>query len=832
MWHKISWRLLKHELRRGELTIMAAAVALAVCAVLSLSVFSERLQLGLMERSAEFLAADRVLRSRGAEIPTEWLERAEQEQVAWARRTTFNSMAFANDELALVDVKAVSDGYPLRGHLEVASEPFTEGVIAEGLPGPGETWVQGSLFQQLNLALGDRLEVGESEFLVTQVLSSEPDSGFNVFADSPTVLIHYSELAGTGLIQPGSRVNYNYLFAGSASDLARFENWLVPQLDDVSQRWQNIQDGDSPLSAALERAERFMLLASLLGVVLAATAVAVAAQRYAQRNFDAVAVMKTLGGRKGQVAKIFTLHLLLLTSVSILIGLLLGIALQASVVGWVSGALGYDLPNTGVGPYWLAIATGLLCALMFSLYPLLRLLNVPPLRVLRRDLDASGLSRWLHWGISGATIFALMVLYSGSYLLSLALFAGGLLAMFLLLGISRLFIRASRTAGMQAGSSWRLAMAGLQRRARENSMQMLSFSVAVMLFLLVLALRNELLEDWRGQLPDDAPNFFVVNVASQQAEPMQAMFAREGLSATELYPIIPGRLTAINGTPVRDAVSKEERDDSEFREGFGRELQLTWQADLPAENVLREGQWFAPGESGVSVESQVADRIGVGLGDELTFRIAADEFTVPVTSIRDVDWNTMQPNFYMVFSPNLIENMPATYIASFYLPDDRRPELYSLFREFPQASLIDVEDILAQVRDVISHVSLAITFVMVLVIGAGGLVLVAQVQATLEERQQELVILRTLGARSSLLTRAVTYEFVMLGALAGLIATIAMELSIYVLQTQVFNMAPSLHWRFWVLGPLLGATIVAALGWSVCWRLLRQQTGNLIRQLA
>lgn len=831
MWHRISWRLLKHELRRGELTIMAAAVALAVTAVLSLSVFSERLQLGLMERGAEFLAADRVLRSRGAEIPQEWLTRAEAEEVAWARRTTFNSMAFANGELALVDVKAVSDGYPLRGNLEIANAPFTDGEVTRNLPGPGETWVQGSLFQQLNLTLGDALEVGDSVFTVTQVLSSEPDAGFSVFADSPTVLIHYSELAATGLIQPGSRVNYNYLFAGEAANLRRFEAWLVPQLDSVGQRWQNIQDGDSPLSAALERAERFMLLASLLGVVLAATAVAVAAQRYAQRNFDAVAVMKTLGGSKQQVGRIFTLHLLLLTSVSIAIGLLVGMLLQAGVATWVSGALGYELPSAGVGPYWLAIATGLLCALMFSLYPLLRLLKVPPLRVLRRDLDASGLSRWLHWLLSGGTIFALMVLYSGSYLLSLALFAGGLLAMLLLLGISRVFIRASRQAGMQAGSSWRLAMAGLQRRARENSMQMLSFAVAVMLFLLVLALRNELLEDWRGQLPDDAPNFFVVNVASHQAEPMQAMFAREGLTATELYPIIPGRLTAVNGVPVRDEVSKYERDDSEYREGFGRELQLTWQRDLPAENIIRQGEWFKPGEAAVSIEAQVAERMSIYLGDELSFRVGGDEFTVPVTSIREVNWNTMQPNFFMVFSPELINNMPATYIASFHLPSERRSELYTLFRDFPQASLIDVEDIISQVRDVIGHVSLAITFVMVLVIGAGGLVLVAQVQASLEERQQELVILRTLGARSSLLTRAVTYEFLVLGALAGLIATIAMELSIYVLQTQVFNMAATIHWRFWVLGPALGAGIVALLGWSVCWRLLRQQTGNLIRQL-
>lgn len=831
MWHKISWRLLQHELRRGELTIMAVAVALAVAAVLSLSVFSERLQQGLLERSAEFLAADRVLRSR-QEVRDEWLEQAREQGLQVARRVSFNSMAFGGEELALVDVKAVTESYPLRGQLEVSDEPFTEGSPTAAVPEPGTAYVHSGVFQQLPIAVGDTLELGDAQFTISQVLTHEPDTGFNVFADSPTVMINRSDLAATGLVQEASRVSYHYLFAGEPNALADYGAWLEPQLDDLTQSWRGIQDGDSPLAASLERAEQFMLLASLLGVVLAATAVAVAANRYAQRNFDTVAVMKTLGARRGQIRRIFTLHLLMLTLFSIAVGLVLGWLLQWGVSRYVATQLAYDLPNAGWGPLVLAVSTGLLCAAMFSLYPILRLLKVPPLRVLRRELTSSAVARWLHWVISGGTVLLLMVLYSGSLLLSLALFAGGLLAMLVLLGIGRLFILASRRAGMQAGSSWRLAMAGLQRRAQQNSMQMLSFSVAVMLFLLVLALRHELLADWQRQLPDDAPNFFVVNVAPAQVEPMQEMFAAEGIPATDLYPLIPGRLTAINDTPVRDAVTKEERDDSDVREGFGRELQLTWREDLPPENRLLAGTWFTDGEPGVSVESQVAERIAVDLGDKLTFRIGADEFTVPVTNIREVDWNTMQPNFYMIFSPDLMTGLSPTYIASFHLPEARRSELYQLFRDFPEASLIDVDDILTQLRDVIGHVSLAITFVLVLVTLAGGLVLVAQVQASLAERRQELVILRTLGARERLLTRAISYEFLVLGLLAGLIATIAMEVSILILQTQVFNMAPSLHWRFWVLGPAVGAGIVTALGWSVCRQLVRQNTAGLIRGLS
>lgn len=832
MWHKISWRLLRHELKRGELTIMAAAIALSVCAVLSLSLFSERLQAGLVERSSEFLAADRVLRSRD-EINLDWLQRAEQEGLQWARRTTFNSMAFAGGELALVDIKAVSAGYPLRGALEVADSPLGSGGVTTELPAVGEVWVAEQLFQRLELNVGEAIEIGNTEFRVTKVLTYEPDSGLNVFTDSPNVLINYDDLAGTGLIQPGSRVNFNYLFAGQLADLQRYEDWLLPQLDDVTQRWRGITDGDTPLAGSLQRAEQFMLLASLLGVVLAATAVAVAAQRYCQRNYDAVAIMKTLGGSKGLIQRIFTLHLLLLTLFSILLGVILGYVLQAGVVYFVANYLQTTLPAAGSGPYLLAVGTGLLCALMFSLYPLLRLIKVPPLRVLQRNLADSGVRTWIQWLIGGGTIYALMVLYSSSWILSLALFAGGSVAVLVLMGVSRLFIRAGRQAGMQAGSSWRLAMAGMQRRAKQNSVQMVSFATALMLFLLVLALRNELLADWQAQLPQDAPNYFVVNVPAEQVEPLENMFAQESIAATDLYPIVSGRLVAINGELVRDAVSKEERDASQHRDGFGRELQLTWRGDLPPHNELTEGQWFAPDSTGeVSVESQVAARLGLQLGDELQFLVGGAEFTVPITSLREVDWNTMQPNFYMIFDPATLDSSSATFIASFYLPTDRRGELYELFQGFNQVSLIDVDNIINQLREVIGQVSLAITFVLVLVVLAGALVLVAQVQATLEEREQELVILRTLGAPERLLSRAVTYEFLVLGAFAGLIAAIAMEISVYVLQVQVFSMQPTIHWRFWLLGPALGAFLVAGLGRFVCRRLLARNTAQLIRQLS
>lgn len=837
MWHKISWRLLKHELRRGELTIMAAAIVLSVTAVLSLALFTDRLQAGLTERSAEFLAADRVLSSR-REVSEDWIARAQEQGLNTAQRVVFNSMAFAGEQLALVDVKAVSDGYPLRGELRVAEQPYAQDQLAEGLPAAGEAWVAAALFQELQLEVGDTIEIGDSDFNVTQVLTYEPDVGFSVFTDSPNVLINYSELAATGLIQPGSRVRFNVLYAGDAGTLDAYEEWLRPQLNDDTHNWRSVEDGDSPLARSLRRAERFMLLASLLGVVLAATAVAVAAQRYCQRNYDVVAIFKTMGAQRSQIQKIFILHLLLLTTFSIGVGVALGWLIQSQVVDLVARYFDVNLPAASSRGYLLAIGTGLVSAVMFTLYPLLRLVGIPPLRVLNRQLTGTDRLRWLHWVASGGTIYLLLWLYSQQWLLSTALFVGGALAAILLLLVGRLFIRASRQAGMQAGSAWRLAMAGLQRRAQANSVQMLSFSTAIMLLLLVLALRHELLADWQRQLPDDAPNYFLVNVAQGDVEQLQQRFAERNVDADDMYPIVPGRMTAVNGVPVVDEVSKEARESdaevqSEQREGFGRELSLTWRDTLPPNNDIVAGEWW--GENAgpqVSIESEVAERMRVGVGDELEFNIGGEVFTVPITSVREVNWGSLQPNFFMIFNTSTLEDFPATYISSFNLPEERKQELYELFKPFPQVSLIDLDAIMDQLREVIEQVSVAILFVLILVIVAGILVLLAQVQASLEEREKELVILRTLGAPAKLLSRAVTYEFVILGAISGLIATLAMELSLYILQTQVFELGATFHWRFWLVGPLAGAVIVGLMGRLACARLIRRNTAQLIRRLA
>lgn len=834
MWFRLSRRLLLQELKRGELTIILAAIILAVSSVFALSMFSERLRLALAERGAEFLAADVVLES-SRPLQTEWLNQAKQLGLSYSEQTKFRTMLFGEDDMLLGYARAVSNQYPLRGDIQVADEPWGASSITQLRVKPGEVWLDSKFFQALDIKLGDTVGVGDVDLVVSNIVKELPDQGFSFIAP-PTILFNIADLPKANVLQAGSRAEYRVGFIGEKSAISEFESWLLPQLNYDVHDWVSMDTGDSPITNAINRAERYFLLASLLGIVLAATAIGVAAQRYSERHYDVVAILKTLGGTKQQIRAIFAMHLSMLTTVGVASGLALGYLGQLAVLEVIKDYLPETLPAAGVRPYWVSILTGLFCAGLFSVYPLLKLFAIPPLRVLRRQLEAYEGKDWLNYLLAGTAIFALMLLYSQSLQLSGALFVSGLLLVIVLLTVARLAIWSGRKAGTKAGSAFKLALAGLYRRAKANSVQLISFSIALKLLLIVLVIRNDLLLEWQESLEPGTPNHFLINVAEHEVEQLQTDFIQRDIAMTQLYPISRGRLVSVNGERVQDAVTKEDPDDadSDQRRSVGRELSFTTAMAIPKQNTIVEGDWWQSEQAvaQVSVESRIAERMKIKLGDVLTLNVGALEFEVPVTSIREVKWESMTPNFYMIFSPVVLDSFPATYIASFYVDESQKADLSRLMMQYPAASLIDVDAIIKDIREITEQVSLAVEFILVLVLFAGGLVLIAQVQASMDERKQELVVLRTLGAKASLLRGAVALEFVVLGAIAGLLASMATEVALLILQTQAFNMEPSFHWQYWLIGPVVGAVLVGALGLLSCAGLLRINTQQLVRSLS
>ncbi|WP_440056346.1 ABC transporter permease (plasmid) [Pseudoalteromonas sp. T1lg65] len=832
MWFKLALTLFSRELRRGELTIILAAIALAVLTVFSLASITDRIKSNIEQKSADFIAADRRLSSNHDFDPL-YLQKAQESGLGTAKLVFFDSMLFANNELILGSIKAVTNDYPLRGEVTLKNSLAAQEYTTQSAPKPGNIWLSEGLLYSLALKVGDQVEVGAARFTISKVLVNEPDAPFFSLAGNKRVLINYADIPATQAIQPGSRAFYRLLFSGSESQLSDYYAWLKPRLKS-NQNWQGIKDRQSPLGENLARSERFLLLAGLFGIMLAAVAMAVSAKRYCERQYDPVAMMKTLGGSRQTIRRIYLLHLSMVTLFSVIVGLTIGYVLQTIGASYLVKIMGTELPPAGFRPWLLSISVGVVCALMFSLKPLLDLFDIPPLRVLRRNLgDTLAVSR-IHLMVSVLTIFGLMWLFSQDIKITGILFVATIVLILVLFGISRLLFSAGRKMGLSPGSSWSLAIATLQKRANANAVQLISFALAIKLMLFLVVLKNDMIADWQMQVPEDAPNAFFININETEIAPMQALFAEHNLVHEDFYPVFMGRVDALNGEKFarRNSLQEGEEQDEDAREGVGRELNLTWLSSLPEGNEIVEGQWFTDSEElEVSISQSVAERINATVGDDLTFLINEQLIEAKISSIRSVNWGSLKPNFVMIFNDKLAGRFPVTYFTAATLQESSTRPISEFLQSYPTISMIDIKSRLEQAQSMISQVSLAISFVLSIVLISGSLVLVSQVQASLAERMQEVVILRTLGARGRLIKLATLYEFLLLGALAGLVASVVSDGALFILQKQVFGVDGVLHPYIWLLGPLTGAAFVSSIGYFMVSKTMRQNTQGLLRKL-
>lgn len=818
-------RMLARDWRGGELGILVMALILAVGVVSGISAFTTRLQSALEQESHRFLAADSVVRS-SRDIPGEWVQRAREQGLQVARTLSFPSMVYAGDEnMYLASVKAVTGAYPLRGELTYSEQPFGPVLPAGAGPGPGEVWLDSRLFPLLDVSVGDQVAIGDATFRVVAAARTEPDQGASFYGYGPRVLMHYDDIPATGVVQPGSRVEYRQLYAGDSDTLREFSSWLEPQLGE-GQSLLDVSEGQPGIGNALRRAESFLLLAGSLAVVLAGVAIALAARRFSERHNDYVAIMKSLGATSAAVNRLYGRSLLLLGMLATAAGCLLGWAMQAVFFQLFSEQLPVKPGPSGLRPYAIGAATSLTCLLCFAWPPLRRLAQTSPLRVLRRDVPRENRRTVNDYVLGLAAVSLLMWWYSGDWQLTVAVLAGLGLTVVLGLGLALTLLRGGRLVGMSAGSIWRLALAGLQRRGTANALQVVIFAMAIMLLLVLVLVRTSLIDEWQTQLPENTPNHFIINIGPEDVQGVDQMLRAERIASQALFPMIRGRIMSVNGV---DLPRTEDRQQSRRQ----RETNFTWSDTLPADNSLVAGQWWQPEttEALVSVEREFAERMGIGLGDQVGFLVGSMPLEARVASIRELDWQSMRPNFFLVFPPRLLAAYPATFMTSFHLEQEDKTFLNRFIRSFPTITVIEMDVVVEQIRTIINQVSAAIELVLAVILSAGALVLVAGVQASVDARMHESAILRALGASRRLVLGGLLIEFAALGLFAGLLAVVAAEMSVYILQEWVMEMNYAPTPRVGLVGLVTGVALVAVLGVYSCRRVVSSPPVALLREL-
>lgn len=802
-------KMAMRDIRSGEMGLLLIALVVAVGTVTSISLFVDRLHQALLLESANFLAADRQI-SSSQPIPDNFVAQAEARDLDLTQTMVFPSMVFVGDANQLVSVKAVGEKYPLRGKLIVSDEPFVRGYPIFEVPPPGEVWLDSRLFPALDVDLGEQIEVGLAELQVTRVLVSEPDRGGSFFDLGPRLLMNIADVPATEVVQPGSRIGYRLLIKGDESVLGDYKESI-----DLGNnyRWVSIRESSPRIGSALDRAESFLLLGGLLGVLLAGIAVALSAHRYAARHYDHVGVLKTLGATPRQILFGFLSILLLIGSVAITGGLVAGGALHLLIVELLSSLIPITLPNPGARPFLLGAATGLICALSFAMPAFIHLRDISPMRVIRRDLGVAPLSQWLSYGAALAGSLVLLVWYTKSLFLTFWTIVAAIVVVTVFGVLALMLLRGSRVAGMQARSGWRLALSGLQRRRKENVAQILIFGMAIMLLLVLVLLRTELVTEWRSQVPEEAANHFVMNISSDEVDSVRSKIEQGATAGDFLYPMIRGRIIAVNG---EESKAYQERVATMGGDGprIRSERNLTWTAIEPDNNVITQGHWWSQEEdiAEVSLEQDYADNFQLSLGDVLRFDVGGRQVDATITSFRTVEWESMSPNFFIILSPAALRDFPATYMTSFYLAREDKQFLNGLLRQHPTITVIEIDALIEQVKSIVDRVTQAVELVLGLVLISGCLVLVASIQASRDARMSEHALVRTLGGTRKLIGSSLFAEFLVLGLFAGVVAVFGAELIVAVLQYQVFELGVSLHPWVWPIGPAVGAAVIVFVG--------------------
>ena len=819
-------RNLWRDLRAGELRLIIVAVLLAVAALSSVGFFADRLQAGLQRDARQLLGGDVVVVSDNP-APAVFVQQARQQGLQTVATASFPTMARAAQEQGgasrLVALKSVEPGYPLRGVLHLNQGTGQPDLEVRAIPESGHAWVDAPLLEALGLKLGDRLLLGDASFHISHIIAIEPDRGAGFMSFAPRVMINSADLPATRLVQPASRITYRLAVAAqadagrgaerAAQDYLGWAQELAKSLHGV--RVESLERGRPEMRQTLDRAEKFLSLVALLSALLSAVAVALAARAFANSHLDASAMLRVLGQSQRRIALAYVVEFVSIALAASAAGVLLGWAVHHVFVWLLAGLVESALPGASLWPALFGMGMGLTLLLAFGLPPVLQLAQVPPLRVMRRDLGALKPASWLVLGVGVTGFAALLMVASRDIKLGLIAVGGFAVAVLLFAGLAWLAVKLLRQVVNEATAPRWLVMATRQVSAKPvyAVVQVSSLAVGLLALVLLVLLRTDLIASWRKATPANAPDRFVINVQPDQAQDFQAALKKAGVHSYDWYPMIRGRLIAVNDK----AVSPDDYEEDRAKRLVDREFNISAAETMPDHNQIVGGRWQAGEQGAISMEEGIAKTLGLKLGDTLRFDIGGEESEARITSLRKVDWSSMRANFFVIYPVQHLENVAVTYLAAYRAPDIKGFD-NALVNEFPNITNVDLSSTLAQVQQVMDQVIRAVEFLFGFTLVAGLVVLFASVTGTREERAREYAIMRAVGARSGLLQQVQSAELAGVGLMAGFLASCVALAVGWALARWVFDFEWNVLW--WV--PLVGALAGALLAWLAGWWALRE----------
>ncbi|MGP1716714.1 MAG: ABC transporter permease [Methylophilus sp.] len=831
----IAWRQFRSLWFSGEIRVLLFALILAVTATTSVSFFTDRIKSSMQTQGNVLLGADLVVNSDHA-IPATYLAEAQQRQYQATQALEFSSMAVKGESSELAEIKAVAAGFPLRGHLTISRQSAAtaqgEQVSAE-IPDPGTVWIEPRLAQKLALSIGDEISLGESQFTVAAFVLQEPSRGGDMFSIAPRLFMNSADVAATRLVQFGSRVKYQLLVASDNNideqAIANYAEWLKPQLA-RGERIDDIRSARPEMRNALDKAQQFLGIASMVGVILAMVAMLLASIPYVQKSLDAYALMRCFGATKKLITQILLYQTLLLALVGSLIGCVLGFAAQYGLAILAGRLFVETLPAPGWMPVFLGLATGFATLLTVVWPQLMRLRAVPALRILRQDLEGDVRMNAIVFIPAFLVLAGLVFWHAGDLKLAGIVFAS-LIALVVVAGFLALAgLRIVQSFSVQNFGIIKLGLMGLRRRPILTIAQVVGLSMGLMAVLLLAFVRNDLLKSWQTSLPADAPNRFVINIQAEQIPGINDLLTAHAIQHADIFPMVRARLEAVNGKPINTDDYKDDR----AKRLAEREFNLSWAAQMQADNELVAGQWWRAEDAGkpqLSLEQGLAETLNLKLGDQLSYDVAGSKLNLTITSLRKVEWNSMHVNFFAVTPPKVLDSYAANYLTSFHLPARNENVLNQLVKQFPNLTIINVAAVMEQLQGLLSKMSYAIEFVFGFSLLAGVAVLYAALMATREERVRESTLMRVLGASRKQVVLAMLVEFLCIGILASIVANIFTNVAAYYLATFILNIEYQFNAWFTVQALLAAIVLVPFAAWLVARNQFNQPPRVLLQSI-